>query len=1247
MKRIIAIVLIILQLFPAGLCLAEESAEPHEWLAEGFENSSISDITAVNSELSHSNMQTLNGSRGALEVSVNKDSGAPSFRLEQKQGVSYDISCWIMMKETPKIDKVQFVFQAPTVDEPTKKAYTTVTVSQAGLRAGRWTKVTARYNCDGKGKLVGVTDRVPVIEEGTVDIRIGDGKISGTSANGSTIDYYLDDLVIIPVPESNDGRIVESGDFENENALNSWTISSSAKVEIHDDDTRYAEVIGKSNMANLSQSVPVMFNTDYNISFRLKTNDENIVGQNVQLIFDRHSSKADDSIKSYEYLKDENNLTIKSEWTTYTIPYRYDLDIETEAYPVIYLRIGDGSGSDISYCIDDIVITGPDSGVVDDKVSVNTDSSANAGSVYNIRAQYEGDHAVTGYVMMVNRETAYGSSLVYGGYSSEPEISVNLSDNEQGNSLSTLVYAVSEDGKLVASGESDPVTVSGKQTAVADFTDSVWTDSQPIKAMAEITSGDNDLNVFIAIAQYDKFGSMVNIQVKTKSVEAGGNSVIEIEAQGVPEAEKAVLYVWDADAQKPLTLNHEISKVDESQLIYVDPVMGNDEADGSLEAPLLSLEAARDAAVELSKQKKAYVMLKGGEYRLTSNLAFTTSSSGGSNGIVFSSYGGKAEIIGSRAVTGWEMYDAEENIYRAYVGNDVDSRQFFVNGAKAVRARSESGLNNVSATDGGYLCSNTELIGIEHPEELEMVYYVKWSNPRCAVSSITEENGKTKIRMNDTGFSKVRNKGQSSVTDSTFPAYYENAYELLDSEGEWYLDKSEGYIYYKPRFFENIMEADAELPVVEKLVTIRGTADNNVSNIEFNNISFKYSTWLDPTVNGYLADTQNNHQSGVAGALPDAAIELSYVNGIRFTNCEFSKMGITAIKLTEGVKNCEISGSEFYDLSGSAISLGVPSGDYSKYINPTDERYVVRGNTITDNYIHHVGTEYQSAAALSAAFPKDTVISNNEIFDCAYSGMHLGYGWATYAENGTATENFSVEENYIHNVLNSKIYDGGAIYTIGNTSGNGYNSVSRNYIKDVKNFYGALYPDEGSQYWEFSTNVFDLSAYPLLYGAGGGNGTPTKWLHLWTDSIKNNRIVNNYSTTDTCRNDGVDNIVEQPVICDNSQWPVEALEVINNSGISAETAARTRRGLQDAELMTEYGAAVGEKFRLSINAFTGKGEKYDYRYSDIYIENTDPIVAEMSDEFIISAKSQGTAYIKLSIVEKGIVKEYIIKVVVD
>ncbi len=1071
-------------MIPGTVSFARPQGNINRWVYEDFEAGDISHIAAVNSVLKRSTMHTYGRSAGALDVLVNKNAGAPSIAMEQRAGEVYDISCYIKMKETPLKDEVRFIFQAPSVSDPAKKAYNTVTVSNAGLRAGKWTHITGRYTCDGKGKLVGVADRVAVTENGTVDLRIGDGNISTTSANGKTIDYYLDDFTITPV---------------NENS------------------------------------------SDINISL----DGEPVVGK-------------------------------------------------------------------------------------------------------TITASISGGEDAEGYIVSVLRSSRDGDAMVQSSETTEPEFSYKVTGSDKSTKLIMRVLAIGADGKTYGAAEAYTDEIKNESTAELRFETEAWTPETGIlTGRVCIDPVVDDINVMSVLALYDADGRLVNISVRKTDLRHGESAEETVSVENVETAVRAKLMAIDSETLRPLCDAQENIRLGSGEFIYVDPENGNDKGSGDKDSPLLTINAAKAKASALVKDNDVYIMLKGGKYRLSSAVSFTSSVLSKNHKMVIMSYDGRAEFNGGKQVTGWTLFNSDKNIYSAYVGTSANFRQIYVNGVRGVRARSNVGLTDPRMTDTGYTCSDKWLAELTHPEDLELVYYVKWTNPRCMVDSITASGSGSALTMNAEGWSKIKNKGQSSVNSSYMPAWYENAYELIDEEGEWYFDKSEGCLYYKPRFFEDMNEVDVEIPAAEKLVTIRGTADNNASNLEFRNVSFKYSNWTKPTDNRYLADTQNNHQNGVTGALPEAAVELSYVDGITFSRCEFSKLGITAMKLTEGVKNCVIDGNEFYDISGSAISLGVPSGDYVKYINPNDERYVVRNNRITGNYIHSTGVDYMSAAAVSAAFPKDSIIAGNEIFDSPYSGMHLGYGWATYAETGTATENFNIYNNYIHNVMNNKVYDGGAIYTIGNTSGNGYNRIYGNYIKDVKNHYGAYYPDEGSQYWEFSSNVMDLSAYPLGYGTGGGSGSPIKWMHLWTDSIMNNRIVNNYSTTSQCRNDGMDNVVEQPVVCDSSSWPEAAMEIINAAGISESEARRFERGLQDVEALTQFSAKVGETFDLDVTAYTGKGERYDYRYADIYVQSSDPAVAKVGPDFRGEATGTGTAYVKVAIVEKGIAKTFTVKVLVE
>ena len=78
-----------------------------------------------------------------------------------------------------------------------------------------------------------------------------------------------------------------------------------------------------------------------------------------------------------------------------------------------------------------------------------------------------------------------------------------------------------------------------------------------------------------------------------------------------------------------------------------------------------------------------------------------------------------------------------------------------------------------------------------------------------------------------------------------------------------------------------------------------------------------------PSSNNGHADAQNNHirEQGSPDRLPDAAVTVKRANTVLFTGCTFTRMGITALKMVEGVQNSHIVGNRFFDISGSAVNL--------------------------------------------------------------------------------------------------------------------------------------------------------------------------------------------------------------------------------------------------------------------------------------------------------------------------------------
>ena len=708
---------------------------------------------------------------------------------------------------------------------------------------------------------------------------------------------------------------------------------------------------------------------------------------------------------------------------------------------------------------------------------------------------------------------------------------------------------------------------------------------------------------------------------------------------GLTRAQGAVMY---------MNLLNKVNRI----AIFVDGERGSDQNDGSFASPLASVSAAKSLAAKSnqSMRNNLYILIRTGEYYIDQTLEFTQADSG-TNGynIIYTSYdGGGAVLSGGVHINGFSLYDGSMNIYRAKVDKGMQTRQMFVNGVRAVRARSNTGLANCTTDNGeaGHTTTDTFLADYRHVEDLEMVYYEQWTNPRCGVSSITVEDGIATLIMDQPGWNAVRNKGGTSVTA---PVYYENAIELLDEPGEWYLDTHEGYLYYIPRAFEDMQTADVVLPVTERLITLQGTADENIHNIYFDGLEFAYTTWMRPSTQNGHSDAQNNHlrQTGVP-VMPDTAVRVENARYINFLDCKFDKLGITALQLFGGIKDCNVVGNEFWDISGSAVSLGQPDTGNANIWNPTEEKYMIRNNTIANNYIHSIAVDYKSAAAISAGFPKDTNIVHNEIFDAPYSGMHIGYGWDT--KETTALENFRISENYIHAVMSDRIYDGGGIYLMGATAGTmeNPNLVSRNYIESIRNYYGALYPDEGTQFWKITQNVIDLTDTPYWYGNGNNRGE-SKWLHCWAKTIRNMQYVDNYSTVANRTYNGTDSVFEEAKVYPDANWPAPAQAVMDEAGLEQAYLERFPVECQEVRIgQTEYtDLRTGDTFTIPL---TGQGRKKQAARVDmekVYFRSRDESVATVDKAGNVTAVGQGQTQIVVDILLGDILKTFEVKLTVD
>ncbi|MEV4864665.1 hypothetical protein [Streptomyces ossamyceticus] len=730
----------------------------------------------------------------------------------------------------------------------------------------------------------------------------------------------------------------------------------------------------------------------------------------------------------------------------------------------------------------------------------------------------------------------------------------------------------------------------------------------------------------------------------------------------------------------------------------------------SLSAPC-SLEGAKSKVAGLTPGMAAdiNVYLRGGTYRLSQ--AFTVGASdSGRNGfkVVYAAYRGEKPLLsGGTKVSGFSVFDSGKNIYRAAVPAGTQSRQLFVDGARAQRARGPLNPSGFTLSGSSFTTSDSSYASFTNASSVEIAYNKDWKHMRCPLASITAPSGGgSSLNVDPTCF---RNNN-TSVPNRGFPfngaglpklsgiSYVENAYQLLDAPGEFYLDSSAGFVYYKPRSGEDLGTADVELPTTETLLNVKGTpghlapvndTDPDITytgswssssgrglgdlyndvhvtttngdsvsytftgtgidvlsetnsdegdidvyvdgakvqtvsaagsprlaqqvvasvsgltkgqhtiklvktggtymvidgftvvpdaitpahDITFRGLTFAYTTWTLPSTAGYI-----DNQAGVlwdpgnnnAPIRIPAAVQVHRGSDITFDDVEVTHTGGTGIDLADGTQDSTITGSYIHDTSGGGVSVGEVDDYYL-----TDTNRMTTGDTVSQNWISDVGQDYSDAVGIWAGYTRDLTISHNDIGHTPYSGMSLGWGWGyaspcsmqaaqgqrTCAHGTIYAGDNQILNNHVHDVM-SVLHDGGPIYTNGG-QGNGDGSTTSvlagNLVEVGNHSNNRLYQDEGSSYWNTYNNLTRM----------GGN---SNWIGMWTPTIHDINIHDNYSDTSAYNNKGTNITFNQATIVSGGAWPSAAQAIIDAAGPDAVHQPLTGRVDDDDTAISYTGS---------------------------------------------------------------------------
>jgi hypothetical protein len=508
---------------------------------------------------------------------------------------------------------------------------------------------------------------------------------------------------------------------------------------------------------------------------------------------------------------------------------------------------------------------------------------------------------------------------------------------------------------------------------------------------------------------------------------------------------------------------------------FVVSPRGNDKADGA-DAPFATLARAQQAVRALLKTQKepraVRVEVRGGTYYLDAPLEFGPDDSGTANAPVVyaAATGEKVVLSGGHRVQGGRW--GEANGRKAWVVDlpEVQAgrwrfRQLFVNGDRRPRTRlpstGEYTIASLPGFTGDFLRSPTKQFVYapgdivptwRNLRDVEVVGITRWLDNRLPIESVSATT-RTVTFDRPSLFALLSG-------DKPGPYWVENAFEALDTPGQWYLDRPRGVLSYLPRKGEDMAAAEIVAPRLTQVVRVVGRAGAPAHDLHFEGLTVAHAEWQPP------ADYASSLQAGVE--VPGAVL-FDYAERCSFSGGGVEHIGNCGIEVNVGCADIEISRNRITDVGAAGVRIGhffswetdgsgrlTERGRRRKAAMPTGLRS--RRVTVADNEIAHCGRFTAGAAGVFVGDNGDTKVIHNHVHDVFYSGISVGsvqdFGPSQAAGN-------VVEHNHVHDIGRGMLSDLAGIYTC-STPGT---RIRYNLVHDVtRRDYGGwgIYLDEGS-----------------------------------------------------------------------------------------------------------------------------------------------------------------------------------------
>jgi hypothetical protein len=474
---------------------------------------------------------------------------------------------------------------------------------------------------------------------------------------------------------------------------------------------------------------------------------------------------------------------------------------------------------------------------------------------------------------------------------------------------------------------------------------------------------------------------------------------------------------------------------------------GNDTWSGRLltpnragtDGPLASLARARDRIRAQRAQigtRPVQVLVRGGSYPLSAPFVLETQDSGtAETPILYAAFKNERPVFtGGRIITGFHV---EGNRWETTIP-DVKAgawyfRQLFVRGERRARARApNSGYFRIAKLIPGPPVPNAKPVARDRFEfapgdlqswarldDVNLVLMHSWENSIHPLKSVD-----TTAHLLEFAAPLKEWWGLGYWEDHQ-RYFVENAIELLDTPGEWYLNRESGVLTYWPMPGERLTDTRVVAPVLTNFVRFLGDPDKGqfVRHITLRGLTFHDADWV--------LDPKGNSSTQAAVEVP-ATITADGAVNCAIEACEVAHIGTYGIWFRRGCKDCRIQHNRLFDLGAGAIRVGED--------HPAKEDVAETSRTLVDNnHIFQGGRVYPGCVGIWLAQTSGNRVSHNDIHNFFYTGISVGWNWGL--EPNRTTNNL-IEFNHIHDLGHGLLSDAGLIYCLGVSPG----SVIRNNV---------------------------------------------------------------------------------------------------------------------------------------------------------------------------------------------------------